>query len=124
VSCPLRVISGQTIASVVRYCLKATVALLNSLPPDQAAPIWREAQAQAEKFLSTAAIFDLCSTRLKLWGAVMERAVARFNVERFRRLLAQELDETKRKTVLQLLAEEEAKLASLEGGSPKEDQTA
>ena len=43
----------------------------------------------------------------------MLRKVAGLNVEHFRKLLATETDETKRQTLLRLLAEEEAKLASL-----------
>ena len=41
----------------------------------------------------------------------MDRAVARLNVEHYRRLLADETDEARRRTILRLLAEEEAKLA-------------
>ncbi|MGA7972533.1 MAG: hypothetical protein WCA36_06980 [Pseudolabrys sp.] len=41
----------------------------------------------------------------------MDRTVARLNVEHFRRLLAQETDETRRSILQRLLAEEEAKLA-------------
>lgn len=41
----------------------------------------------------------------------MDRSVARLNIEHFRRLLARETDETRRQTLLRLLAEEEAKLA-------------
>lgn len=41
----------------------------------------------------------------------MDRVVARLNIEHYRRLLAQETDETRRQTILRLLAEEEAKLA-------------
>ncbi len=41
----------------------------------------------------------------------MDRTVARLNVEHYRRLLASEADESRRKTLLKLLAEEEAKLA-------------
>lgn len=40
----------------------------------------------------------------------MDRTVARLNIEHFRRLLAQETDESRRRTLLRLLAEEEAKL--------------
>jgi hypothetical protein len=43
--------------------------------------------------------------------ADMDRSVARLNIEHFRRLLARETDETRRQTLLRLLAEEEAKLA-------------
>lgn len=39
--------------------------------------------------------------------------VARFNVERFRKILAREIEETKRQTLLQLVAEETAKLTAL-----------
>jgi len=41
----------------------------------------------------------------------MDKTVAHYNVEHYRRLLAQETDETRRKMLLRLLAEEEAKLA-------------
>jgi len=40
----------------------------------------------------------------------MDRAVARLNIEHYRRLLATETDEARRQTLLRLLAEEEAKL--------------
>lgn len=40
----------------------------------------------------------------------MDRSIARLNVEHLRRLLATETDETRRKTLQRLLAEEEAKL--------------
>ena len=43
----------------------------------------------------------------------MDRTVARLNIEHFRNLLSKETDETKRRTILRLLAEEEAKLASI-----------
>jgi len=41
----------------------------------------------------------------------MDRSVARFNIEHYRRLLAQETDEARRQTIHRLLAEEEAKLS-------------
>jgi hypothetical protein len=41
----------------------------------------------------------------------MDRAVARFNIEHYKRLLAQETDEQRRKVLIGLLAEEEAKIA-------------
>lgn len=41
----------------------------------------------------------------------MDRAVARLNIEHFRRLLAKETDESRRQILQRLLAEEEAKLA-------------
>ena len=39
--------------------------------------------------------------------------MAHLNIDHYRKLLTQELDENKRQTILRLLAEEEAKLASL-----------
>ena len=44
----------------------------------------------------------------------MDKTVARLNIEHFRKLLANEADETKRQLIARLLAEEEAKLARLE----------
>jgi hypothetical protein len=41
----------------------------------------------------------------------MDRTVAHLNIEHYRRLLATETDESKRKVLQKLLAEEEAKLA-------------
>ena len=43
----------------------------------------------------------------------MDRTVAHLNIGHYRKLLAQEMDEAKRQTILRLLADEEAKLASL-----------
>ena len=43
----------------------------------------------------------------------MDRTVAHLNVEHFHHLLEREKDETKRKMILRLLAEEEAKLKAL-----------
>jgi hypothetical protein len=43
----------------------------------------------------------------------VDRKIAELNIEHFRKLLATETDETKRRTLLRLLAEEEAKLAAL-----------
>jgi len=42
----------------------------------------------------------------------VDRTVARLNIEHYRHLLAKETDETRRQTIMRLLAEEEAKLAS------------
>lgn len=48
----------------------------------------------------------------------MDKTIARLNIEHFRKRLAAETDETRRQTLLRLLAEEEAKLAgSTEGAS-------
>jgi len=44
----------------------------------------------------------------------MDGTVARLNIEYFRKLLAQEADETKRQMLLRLLAEERAKLKGLD----------
>ncbi len=44
----------------------------------------------------------------------MDRAVARLNIEHYRRLLTTETDETKRQAIRRLLAEEEAKLAAMD----------
>ena len=49
----------------------------------------------------------------------MDRTVARLNIEHYRRLLAREIDETSRQTILRLLAEEENKL-KLAGPGPTE----
>ncbi len=43
----------------------------------------------------------------------MDQTIARLNIEHCRTLLAGKLEETQRRTVLDLLAEEEAKLAQL-----------
>ena len=44
----------------------------------------------------------------------MLMTIARLNIEHFSRLLASEIDDAKRATLLRLLAEEEAKLKTLE----------
>jgi hypothetical protein len=44
----------------------------------------------------------------------MDRQIARLNIEHFRKALADETDEAKRRTLRQLLSEEEAKLATLD----------
>jgi hypothetical protein len=49
----------------------------------------------------------------------VDRAVARLNIEHYRRLLATDLDAEKRRTLERLLAEEEAKLAALESRKPE-----
>jgi hypothetical protein len=41
----------------------------------------------------------------------MEELVIRLNIQRYRKMLAQDDDETKQRTLLRLLAEEETKLA-------------
>lgn len=42
----------------------------------------------------------------------MDKQIAKLNIAHFRELLATERDEIRRQTLLQLLAEEEAKLAA------------
>jgi hypothetical protein len=43
----------------------------------------------------------------------MDRTVARLNIEHYQKLLSEQMDEPKRQTILRLLADEEAKLASI-----------
>ncbi len=43
----------------------------------------------------------------------MDKTIAQLNIEHFRRKLAEETDASKREILLQLLAEEEAKLKAL-----------
>jgi hypothetical protein len=52
----------------------------------------------------------------------MDKTIAKLNIEHFRKRLAVETDEPTRQTLLRLLAEEEAKLASLTQG-PTGDRT-
>lgn len=42
----------------------------------------------------------------------MDKTITRLNIEHFRKLLLNEADETRRGTLLRLLAEEETKLAA------------
>ena len=49
---------------------------------------------------------------------VVDEFVARLNIQYFKSKLATETDEAKRKTLLTLLAQEEAKLATLEKQPP------
>ncbi len=51
----------------------------------------------------------------------MDKTIARLNIEHYRKMLANEADETRRPTLLHLLAEEEAKLAALERTPKKTD---
>ncbi len=48
----------------------------------------------------------------------MNRTVARLNIEHYKRLLETDIDEPKRRTVEGLLAEEQAKLASMADSVP------
>jgi hypothetical protein len=54
----------------------------------------------------------------------MDKSVARLNIEHYRKLLATDLDATKRQTILLLLAREEATLARLiQGDQDDRDQS-
>jgi len=46
-------------------------------------------------------------------SVLVDKFVARANIDHFRKQLAEETDEAKRRVLLRLLAEEEAKLAAL-----------
>ena len=52
----------------------------------------------------------------------MDRTVAHLNIEHYRKLLTQEMDETKRQTILRLLAEEEAQISVGEKSAREEVQ--
>ena len=52
----------------------------------------------------------------------MDRSVAHLNIERYRRMLAEETDEAKRRTLMRLLAEEEAKLRGLPPNSSSQSK--
>lgn len=54
-----------------------------------------------------------CSPNEIILEGAMDKLVARLNIEHYQKKLAEELDDAKRKTILRLLAEEEAKLAAL-----------
>jgi hypothetical protein len=47
----------------------------------------------------------------------VDRSVAQLNIEHYRRLLAEETDESRRQLLLRLLAEEEAKVPAPKGSS-------
>jgi hypothetical protein len=49
--------------------------------------------------------------------------VARLNIEHYRRLLAEETDDSRRQTIERLLAEEEAKLATIERPQGKQSSS-
>lgn len=54
----------------------------------------------------------------------VDQYVARLNIEHFKRKLAAETDPAKREMLMRLLAEEEAKLATLETKSKENQRTA
>jgi hypothetical protein len=49
--------------------------------------------------------------------SVRRKMVARLNIEHYRKVLSEEIDQTKRQTLLQLIAEEKAKLSALSPSS-------
>jgi hypothetical protein len=55
----------------------------------------------------------MLDSQLRVRETPMDRTVAHLNIEHYRKLLTEEMDEAKRQTILRLLAEEEAKLAAL-----------
>ena len=54
-------------------------------------------------------------------GDAMDKTVALLNIDHYRKMLATEHDETKRQTLLRLLAEEQAKLVVLDHPPNKEE---
>jgi len=52
----------------------------------------------------------------------MDKTVARLNIEHYRKLLVIETDETRRKMLSRLLAEEEAKLAAFENPTKRKTE--
>jgi len=53
---------------------------------------------------------------------VVERTIARLNIEHFQKLLAKETDQTKRQTLVELIADEKAKLAALKDPKKQKDR--
>jgi hypothetical protein len=53
-----------------------------------------------------------CAGALKPYAVTMDKFVAHLNIDHYRKLLAMELDEAKRKMIERLLAQEETKLAA------------
>jgi hypothetical protein len=51
-----------------------------------------------------------------------DRYIARLNVERFRKLLGTEVDDTKRETILRLLVHEEARLSAPDKSACKTEE--
>jgi hypothetical protein len=47
-------------------------------------------------------------------AVALDTMVARLNIEHYRKRLSEEVDETKRQTLLNLIAEEKVKLSALE----------
>lgn len=52
----------------------------------------------------------------------IERIVSRLNIENYKKLLENETDETKRQTLMRLLAEEQAKLRGLAEATARKRQ--
>ena len=51
-----------------------------------------------------------------------DRYIARLNIERFRKLLGTEVDDSKRQTILRLLTREEAWLSGLDKSAGKTEE--
>jgi type VI protein secretion system component VasF len=56
---------------------------------------------------------DKAMTNLASDVVTLRSMVARLNIEHFRKKLSEEMNETKRQTILQLVTEEKAKLSAL-----------
>ena len=54
------------------------------------------------------------SNKISALTVVVDTMVARLNIEHYRKRLSEEVDETKRQTLLNLVAEETVKLSALE----------
>jgi hypothetical protein len=85
---------------------------LDGLPATQAAPGLTNAKGLGED--GDCALETRLREDSKLaYGGAMDKTVSRLNIEHYRKSLATEQDETKRRTLMRLLAEEQAKLAAL-----------
>jgi hypothetical protein len=56
---------------------------------------------------------EITMTNLASDNVTLETVVARLNIEHYRKRLTEEVDETKRQTLLELIAEETTKLSAL-----------
>ena len=54
--------------------------------------------------------------------ALTDRTVAHLNIEHYRKLLTQEMDETKRQTILRLLAEDRGQVGVPDESAPTKSQ--
>ena len=72
-----------------------------------------------EAALGLTRITDSTHAARSLGERDMDKTVARYNIEHYRKLLANETDEARRQAIARLLAEEEGKLAALENQTKK-----